>query len=34
MTSAMRLADTRLIGLTLLGLSDEALTDVLAARIA
>src|SRR4051794_6102909 len=34
LTSAMRLPDTRVFGVSLLGLSDEPLTDVLAARIA
>ena len=34
LTSAMKLADTRTFGVSVLGLSDDALTDVLAARIA
>jgi len=34
LTSAMSLPDTRVFGVSLLGLSDEPLTDVLAARIA
>ena len=34
LTSAMRLTDTRVFGVSLLGLSDNSLTDVLAARIA
>ena len=33
-TSPMTLAETRLFGVSLLGLSDEALTDVLVARLA
>jgi uncharacterized protein YggT (Ycf19 family) len=34
LTSPMKLAETRLFGVSLLGLSDETLSDVLAARIA
>jgi hypothetical protein len=33
MTSPINLADTRLFGLSMLGPSDEAVADVLAARI-
>jgi len=34
LTSAMKLSDTRAFGVSVLGLTDDALTDVLAARIA
>ncbi|HTH04777.1 MAG TPA: hypothetical protein VL916_02860, partial [Ilumatobacteraceae bacterium] len=34
LTSAMKLTDTRVFGVSLLGLSDDSLIDVLAARIA